>query len=1011
MSIFSATNENYAALANVKFDFSLVKMEAPFEFNGIASALSSKRKVEAEEGPAHKTARRLGALFEDLVPSTPKLISACGLRMSEIINTSGVNDVGTNKHGPFEPYVGADGTTLWAAATSGIPAIAVYLLGCLLTRAWDAKTATSIWVQLVAARQDRIKQEVQNNRSTFTSSVVGACQDITRKDLALWDHSIRAWFRRADKAKEWSEDQLALVRKNIILPVSGGSSTYDDVMNVWKRSMLTVEHFLAGKPQEITDGSVLLAFSAWHLYPDLVVLGAQIIKVSFKDKLVPSTAVGTVGATGLNAPEREGIQWSLALSHLQYYGDPVVVASDQDYSRVTFSQLQIVALGSLLGAWKISFRDYLSVAEWFTILGSRIGITKEARDDQESPGFGWLLQFVVAARRILASRDQEHEQNLRLLKYGSRRAKEFLSDLNCTPSPFFGLLDPLTIHGLQQDLDVDSGIAYLRAVADNLGLQQADAIICYAHDALHYNAASSVECYELATVQSSDTQTHARWICVKEPTSLLPAKRRKMSTHGAIHEPTRYESYAPANRVESVSEQGEACVIYATRPHHDTHSGSFTWPNAPPIYSQSTFDSIVGNWRLGLFLHRRLRKPLEDRIVFSGTKTASSSAGMRNFKDKAMVSERLKDYLCSLMQVSEPDWKQIEPPLQAPGVSLISSAHKFHPTFSRSVYALASASSIYDHLDQATISLKLIKTTLHNAAWARCLFRRWQPEAPKLTSTFNQTPLLTCLQPPLPDRHETFSCIAFFDTGTVDFNPTEFKHSFALCSEDTIYVPAIILSDPFANVAEYEMRSILGNIGRQGLSILVPPFEPRVRKPSDSYNLITHAAYDFKREDNFRGTSLHLSFTDWTFPLAAEGSRMIDHDAQIVEAVISVRDRGQWVADIDILEVDFQEMLRLDPLKSCNGIHDDDYDFDYTSIDSWEELLDEPPGVGIFRAHGNWAARLAAVSILSRSEFGGHNFGLLGPEPFCLKCLENKFEAPTWNMSEYESTLPSFCID
>ncbi|KAF2029210.1 hypothetical protein EK21DRAFT_68043 [Setomelanomma holmii] len=1023
MSIFSATNENYAALANVKFDFSLVKMEAPFEFSGIASALSARRKVEAEEGPAHKTARRLGALFEDLVPSTPKLISACGLRISEIINTSGVNDVGTDKHGPFEPYVGADGTTLWAAATSGIPAIAVYLLGCLLTRAWDAKTATSIWVQLVAARQDRIKEEVQNNRSIFTSSVVGACQDITRKDLALWDHSIRAWFRRADKAKEWSEDQLALVRKNIVLPVSGGSSTYDDVMNVWKRSMLTVEHFLAGKPQEITDGSVLLAFSAWHLYPDLVVLGAHTIKVSFKDKLVPSTAVGTVGATGLNVPEREGIQWSLALSHLQYYGDPVVVASDQDYSRVTFSQLQIVALGSLLGAWKISFRDYLSVAEWFTILGYRIGMSEEARDDQESSDFGWLLQFVVAARRILASRGQEHEQNLRLLKHGSRRAKKFLSDLNCSPSPFFGLLDTLTIHGLQQDLDVDSGIAYLRAIADNLGLQQGDAIICYAHDALHYNVASSVECYELATVQSSDTQTHARWIC-----------RRKRSAHDAIHEPSRYESYAPVNRMKSVSEQGEACNIYATGPHYDSHSGSFTWSNAPSIYSQSTtyngndemdvhtevesedrFDSIVGNWRLGLFLHCRRRKPLDllpsykDRIRFLGTQTASSSAGMRNFKDKAMVSERLKDYLCSLMQVSEPHWKQT--PLQAPGVSIISSAHKFHPTFSMSVYALASASRIYDHLDQATISLKLIKMTLHNAAWARCLLTRWQPEAPKLTSTFNQTPLLTHLQPPLPDRHETFSCIAFFDTGTVDFNPTEFKHSFALCSEDTIYVPAIILSDPFTQVAEYEMKSILGNIGRQGLSILVPPFEPRVRKPSDSYNLITHAAYDFKREDNFRGTSLHLSFTDWTFPLAAEGSRMIDHDAQIVEAVISVRDRGQWVADIDILEVDFQDMVRFDPLTSCNGIHDEDYDFDYTSIDSWEELLDEPPGVGIFRAHGNWAARLAAVSVLSRSGSGGHNFGLFGPEPFCLKCLENKFEAPTWNMSEYESTLPSFCID
>ena len=59
LSLVSATNENYAALANVKFDFSLIKMEAPIEFNGIASALSYRRRVEAEEGPSHKTARRL----------------------------------------------------------------------------------------------------------------------------------------------------------------------------------------------------------------------------------------------------------------------------------------------------------------------------------------------------------------------------------------------------------------------------------------------------------------------------------------------------------------------------------------------------------------------------------------------------------------------------------------------------------------------------------------------------------------------------------------------------------------------------------------------------------------------------------------------------------------------------------------------------------------------------------------------------------------------------------------
>jgi hypothetical protein len=173
-----------------------------------------------------------------------------------------------------------------------------------------------------------------------------------------------------------------------------------------------------------------------------------------------------------------------------------------------------------------------------------------------------------------------------------------------------------------------------------------------------------------------------------------------------------------------------------------------------------------------------------------------------------------------------------------------------------------------------------------------------------------------------------------FDSGTVDISPEDFKHSFALCSEDTIYVPAVVLSDPFTRVPDYEMKNIAGNIDRQGISILVSPFEPRIRELNNSYNLVSHEPYDLKREDNFRETSLHLSFTDWTFPLADEDSRMIDHDAQVVEAVISVHDRGRWVADINILEVDFQDMIRSDPVTSCNRNHDQDYDFDYTSIDS-----------------------------------------------------------------------------
>jgi hypothetical protein len=1033
LSVFSATNENYAALANVKFDFSLVKMEAPIEFNGIASALSARRRVEAEEGPSHKTARRLGALFEDIVPSTPKLISAFGLRMSEIMNTSGVNAIGTGQHGPFEPYVGADGTTLWAAATSGISALGVYLLSCLLARAWDAKTATAIWVELVAARKNEIKEGLQNNDNISATSVVGACQDITRNDLALWDSSARAWLRRADKAKQWSQCQLSLVVNNIKTPIPGGPSTYNQVMNVWKRSMLAVEQFLSGKPQDIVDGSVFLAFSAWHLYPDLIVLGAEPTKIEFRDKLIPSAGVGTVGVESRSS-EKGGVQWSLALSHLQYYGASVVVRSDQEDSRLTFGQLQIVALGGLLGRWKVSSRNHLLVAEWFKLLWFRMGMSEEDIQTGDYSEFGWLLHFVAAASRLLAVEDHDHKQNITLLKYGSRRAKGFLSEEDCNPSPLFGLLNPLTICGLQEKLDIDSGIAYLRAVAEKLRLNGSDAIICYAHNASYKNLTAAVDYYELATVQMFHQDNHKRWICPNDEVASI----RPSGTDGRLRDKDSFLE----DRIRYISDLGEECDLHATGPNFD--GGQiihFKWSDPPLIYRHDyavtthchhdaiqqfkkvkveiSFDAIVGDWRFGLFLQsearsetRRGRDPLQSYLEdakFETTRMESISKAVESFKGARTQTGRLRDYMCSLIHVSERQSKYDS--IRAPGISLFSKAHRFRSGFTKSMYALDLASKVYYHLPHATISLKLIARPLWNSAWFKCLFERWQISSDNTNLWFDQAPLLTSLQPPVLDRIESFSCIALFDSGVVDLNPEDFNHTFALCSEDTIYVPAVVLSDPFIPVPDYEMRSITGNIGRQGISLLVPPVEPRVRELSNSYNLVLHEPYDLKREDNFRETSLHLSFTDWTFPLSTEVSRMIDHDAQVVEAVISVHDRGRWVGDIDILEVDFRDMLRFKPMTPCKENHEQDCEVDYTSIDSWEELLDEPGSVGVFRAHRNWAARLAAVSILSRGEAGGHNFGVLGPEPFCLRCLEEEFDKPGWNMQDCESKLPSFCID
>lgn len=59
-------------------DFTLLKVTAPVEFSALGATISRKRKVEAEEGTLHKTARRLGALFEGILPPTDDLFRAYG---------------------------------------------------------------------------------------------------------------------------------------------------------------------------------------------------------------------------------------------------------------------------------------------------------------------------------------------------------------------------------------------------------------------------------------------------------------------------------------------------------------------------------------------------------------------------------------------------------------------------------------------------------------------------------------------------------------------------------------------------------------------------------------------------------------------------------------------------------------------------------------------------------------------------------------------------------------------
>lgn len=201
-----------------------------------------------------------------------------------------------------------------------------------------------------------------------------------------------------------------------------------------------------------------------------------------------------------------------------------------------------------------------------------------------------------------------------------------------------------------------------------------------------------------------------------------------------------------------------------------------------------------------------------------------------------------------------------------------------------------------------------------------------------------------------------------------------------------------LLSDPIHSECWDKVQRLTGNMGMPGISLMIPPqASSKVKALSHDLRVVPHSIYDNNRENNFQGTSLHLSFTNWRRPFDVEGRGTIDESIFYVESVVSVHDCGKWVADIDLLAIAPFYFESLAPDCCCEGKGDGEI----TSIDSWEEVLDLPENVGVVRAHGNWAARLAVLSVCW-IRMPMEKIIVVHPQKgFCPKCISARFLAFT----------------
>lgn len=448
------------------------------EFHSLGAAMSKRRKTDAEEGSLHRTARRLGALFKDVLPSTDELFRVYGTRVSEIASTFNSNSGHTSGTGSiFASYAGADSTSIWAAATSGSAAIAAHLLACMLARMFTGPEATSIWVELVQSHKERMRRKSKDGMfpQEHNMAEVAAQQEITRIDLSQWDASARAWLESADHVKLKQHKQTMLILHSACLPVNKDPDTYSSVIKAWTTALTAVNELVKGMPQRIQNGAALLALSSWHLYPDMMVYGESCVEVKQGDSLFDAAALLTLGLqeTRNIKDSVQSVYWSLPLARLQYYGSPVQATRSigQESSRIPSQNFAYIALGCVFQGWN----EYAATNErgsfWIENLANILGL-----GHLKDRSMMWLHNLVVASQRISESEEMEKKAAMQLINLGRRRSV-FLHRVGRIPPPLFGLSELETL--LELLSDPEKRIECLRRLSSGLEVRNKKVLIMY----------------------------------------------------------------------------------------------------------------------------------------------------------------------------------------------------------------------------------------------------------------------------------------------------------------------------------------------------------------------------------------------------------------------------------------------------------------------------------------------------------------------------------------------------
>ncbi|KXX82410.1 hypothetical protein MMYC01_201361 [Madurella mycetomatis] len=953
-SAVGVQNELSIAAANFNLDFTLVKLEAPEAFRGVSQSLTQKRREDAEDGTLHRTARKLGALFSGITPMAPDLLNAYGKRVSEICEEAHkANTKNRVKRHLLSDIFGTDSASLWAAATSGENAIAVHLLACLIARMFDSIRAVSIWVELVEERKRRIRTEIANEPDKLKAMTMdlAAKQDISIRELGMWDNSCRSWIQTADTIKIQEHKRALASTDHAGMPVNMTSDTYESAMQAWQDAMTSMNSLVQGIPQKVRNGAVILAMTSWHLYPNLCVLskGPEIIRQG--DDQINSSGILTVDVERSGDGDVNGIVWSLPLSYLRHYGEPVQVTQrlSVSESRISMDDFRYVLLGCVYSTWG----DFIQTTEDANDLSCYLLEAlrwPERSDNQDRSAMermqkitsrtSWIGQLLAAAEEFEGTQDVRRVTARKLIDHG-RRNGGFLGERRSHPAPLYDLSYIPTLFSVLRD-DPELQIAFLRQYAKDLGLSSSNCVIQYVTESGEYEFASVAP---------------------------ITGYARKVGEH-----------CLPVLRVDSQSDPLNGYLDFGSGADFQTSLVNLS-KRASGRFNNESHTYVRLEFCVGDSSNQR------SAIIVKTGKITANGADPR----KGRPGGDLRD-LGAYVQQGITIKKSIRPQdfnYTKLTEHFVTSLRRKSATFIKFLRACAAAAELYSRLPDTTVDASVVASTSLTRA-------RWIPQ----TEPSDASPLRIALS-----RAQAFACIAMFDAVRL-VEPSYLEHVFAMTTGNSIFMASPILADPYEVPIETEITRVPGNIGQPGLSFLVPPPAPRIRKVDrNDWAFLDHQDYSgaAEQDSGFKKTSMHLRLTQHQPALLS-----LDHDENYIEGgmalretLVQVYDGTKWVCDLDVLATLRDGLLSrvaclhrhgAGPGSDCHG---DGVRPRYrkVAVDNWEELFTPPvdPAISVVRTPKDmsgtekWMSRLAAVGV-------GVRLGrptVIVPDSLCMECTEN----------------------